>query len=249
MSLRRKWIELAKKLAGTHYIDASDEFINWLMVSNAGMQHRGNIACFKHAIENLPDECPILEIGAHAGLSANIMCYLLRKLNKTNQVISVDPWIVRGYHDETTMDADYLNSVGGETHISRLDYAEFIKESYLRNTAFFSASNLPLAFRMTSDDFFQALSNEESLKDIRGNVFNTESKFSFVYIDGNHDYDYALRDFQHADKNVVNGGFILFDDTEDASAFGCARLARELEKSNDYRLVMKNPNRLFIKIR
>jgi hypothetical protein len=102
---------------------------------------------------------------------------------------------------------------------------------------------------MTSDDFFQALSNEESLKDIRGNVFNTESKFSFVYIDGNHDYDYALRDFQHADKNVVNGGFILFDDTEDGSAFGCARLARELEKSNDYRLVMKNPNRLFIKIR
>jgi hypothetical protein len=249
MSLRRKGIEIAKKLAGAYFEDTSDEFINWLMVSNAGMQHRGNIACFKHAIENLPDQSPILEIGAHAGLSANIMCYLLRKLNKTNQVISVDPWIVRGYHDGNSVDPDYLRTLGGEKSVSRADFSEFVMQSYLRNTAFFSGGNLPLAFRSTSDEFFAAIQSHKILTDMRGTQLSTDLKLSFVYIDGNHDYEFALRDFQNSDKYLVKDGFVLFDDSEDNSSFGCARLAWELEKSNDYRLVMKNPNRLFIKIR
>lgn len=247
MSLRRKGLELAKKIAGTHFTDTSDEFINWLLVSNAGMQHRGNVACFEHAIKNLPNDSPVLEIGAHAGQSANIICYLLRKFGKSNQVISVDPWIVRGYKDEQTSDATYLENLAGDPEVNRVDFADFIKDSYLRNTEFFSKSNLPYVFRNTSDEFFALLKSSDRIADLRNRELKTDLRFSLVYIDGNHDYDFAKRDFENAHERLAEGGFILFDDSEDHSNFGCAQLAREIESHPDYTLVMKNPNRLFQK--
>jgi Methyltransferase domain len=234
---------------GSGFIDVCDEYINWLLVSNAGMQHKGNVYCFELAIRELPGPQPVLEIGAHAGLSANIISWLLRKHNRTNTILSVDPWLVRGYQDEQPPDANYLNCLAGNPDISREAYTEFIRESYIRNARFFSPGREPYAFRMLSDVFFENWQQQNTLTDELGRSFPTGGQFSFVYIDGNHDYDYCRRDFEHADQLLTPGGFILFDDSADGSNFGSARFARELESDVRYKLRAKNPNRLFQKVR
>jgi hypothetical protein len=234
---------------GSSFIDASDEYINWLLVSNAGMQHKGNIYCFELAISELPGQHPVLEIGAHAGLSANIINWLLRKHNRTNTIISVDPWLVRGYNDEHPPDANYLKYLAANPDITRDNYAEFIRESYIRNTSFFSPGREPFAFRMLSDAFFETWQQQKNLTDELGRNFSAGGQFSFVYIDGNHDYDYCRRDFENADQFLAPGGFILFDDSADGSSLGSARFARELESDVRYKLRAKNPNRLFQKVK
>ena len=246
--MSKKIIRSLKKLAGTGYTDASDEFLNWLLCSNPGMQHKGNIFCFEEAIRNLPANAPLLELGAFAGLSANIMTYLLRKHGRKNTVISVDPWIVRGWRDdEKNIPEEYLRFVGGNTSITRETFAAFIKASYIRNTAFFSADHLPYAFEMTSDAFFASWEKRETLTDVLQRKFTPEEKFGFIYIDGNHDEDFARRDFENADRFLLPGGYLFFDDSEDESPFGSARVAKALEKDPRYELIAKNPNRLFKK--
>lgn len=250
MSLRWSVANWARRLAWELDRPAGkpDEFVEWLMASNAGMQHRGNLACFARAIEELPGPDPVLEIGAHAGLSANILCYLLRRQGRPNRVISVDPWTFRGQRDEAGADAAYLACVGGETSVPRAEYAEFVLDAYLKSTALFSRDNLPYAFRSTSDEFFEALGSRPTLVDLRGRVLATDLRFSLVFIDGNHDHDFAQRDFRNADARLCPGGFVFFDDSADWSTLGCARVAREVEADRRYRLVMKNPNRLFRKV-
>jgi hypothetical protein len=64
-----------RKLATLNMIDISDDYINWLSFANSGMLHRGNLYCFDYAIEHLPTEAPIIEIGSFCGLSANVITY------------------------------------------------------------------------------------------------------------------------------------------------------------------------------
>lgn len=52
--------------------------------------------------------------------------------------------------------------------------------------------------RQTSDNFFKSLPES--------------TKFDFVYIDGNHNYDYVLRDLRNAWDRLQPGGVIIVDD-------------------------------------
>ena len=45
-----------------------DEYLNWLRFANAGMISPGNMYAMKYAIENLPTNDPIIEIGSFCGL-------------------------------------------------------------------------------------------------------------------------------------------------------------------------------------
>ncbi|MCA6361668.1 MAG: class I SAM-dependent methyltransferase [Bacteroidetes bacterium] len=229
------------------FIDKSDEYLNWLLVSNPGMQHKGNIYCFELAVCEMPRGLPVLEIGAHAGLSANILTYLLHKLGRSVPVLSADPWIVRGYRDEQEPGEAYLQVLGDNALISRKSYADFICQSYLQNTRFFSPQNQPYGFRLTADAFFEKWAAAQPLTDLEGRSFATGGQFGLVYIDGNHDYDDCRRDFENAHRFLAPGGFILFDDSADGSPFGSAKFAKELERNSAYTLVAKNPNRLFRK--
>ena len=71
---------------------------------------------------------------------------------------------------------------------------------------------------------------------------------SFAFIDGNHSYDFAKRDFENTDKFLEPGGFILFDDSADNCTFECRHLMKEIEVNPNYEMVVKNPNYLFKKI-
>ena len=70
---------------------------------------------------------------------------------------------------------------------------------------------------------------------------------SFCFIDGNHAYEYAKRDFEDADEFLERGGFILFDDSSDGSGWEVCEVVKEVAALDRYELVIKNPNYFFRK--
>ncbi len=216
----------------------SDDYISWLTFANAGMLHPGNIFCMDYAIKNLPSNSPVLEIGSFCGLSTNLIVYLLSKHNRKNQVFTADKWIFEG--------AEKGGNIG-QSNISHHNYRDFVKESFKRNIGFFSSDNRPYSIELFSDEFFGQWGNRDSLKDIFGRDVELGGGISFCYVDGNHTYDYARRDFENVDKYLDVGGFILFDDSADSDAFGLTKLMKEIQDNKSYKLVMKNPNYLFVK--
>jgi hypothetical protein len=74
----------------------SDEYISWLTFANAGMLSKGNIYAMRYAIENLPSNSPILEIGSFCGLSTNVINYLLLAQGKKNKIFTCDKWSFEG---------------------------------------------------------------------------------------------------------------------------------------------------------
>lgn len=217
------------------------DFVRFLKYANAGMLDRGNIYCFEYVMEHLNSDLPIIEIGSFSGLSTNLIGYYLRKNNKTNKVITCDKWIFEG---EEILD-DYLEG----SNIKHREYREFVKGSYMRNVSFFSKDNIPHTIEQYSDDFFKLWDAGKLETDIFGRQVQLGGKISFAYIDGNHYYDYAKRDFENVDKNLEIGGFILFDDSADtADKFEVWRVIDEIKKSGKYEIIKNNPNYLMKKL-
>lgn len=215
-----------------------DEYLTWLRFANPGMLHGGNVFAMKHAIERLPTDDPIVEIGSFCGLSTNAMTYFLRITNKPNAMFCSDRWIFENSESGKTI---------GASNISHDEYREFVKESFKRNISMFSP-NRPYPIELFSDEFFAKWKVAEDVEDVFGRPVRLGGKISFCYIDGNHTYDFAKRDFENTHEHLVSGGFILFDDSADTDPFGLTRLMNEVSRRPDYKLVMKNPNYLFQKI-
>lgn len=214
-----------------------DEYLGWLRYANAGMLNSGNVYLMKYAIERLPSDDPIIEIGSFCGLSTNVITYFLRKNKKKNILFCSDKWIFEGSEN-----GDYL----GKDNILRSDYKQFVKDTFARNINFFSP-NLPYPIELTSDEFFDKWTENAEMKDIFNRSIKLGGKVSFCYVDGNHTYKFVKQDFENIDKHLLPGGFILFDDTSDADYFGLKKLMTEIKKRSDYELIMKNPNYLFKK--
>jgi hypothetical protein len=215
----------------------NDDYLSWLSFANAGMLTPGNTFAFNHAIKNLPSDDPIIEIGSFCGLTTNAISYLLKKHKRHNKIINSDKWIFEGSEKK------YL----GSSEILHEEYRIFVKESFKRNVSFFSKDNLPYAIEVFSDDFFELWNKGNEVEDVFGRKIRLGGSISFSYIDGNHNYEFAKRDFVNTDRYLVRNGFVLFDDTSFESTFGCKEFMKELEKNPQYELVMKNPNYLFKK--
>lgn len=216
-------------------------------VAGEGMMTDGNIFAFEHAIQNLPQEGSLLEIGSFGGMSTNILAWLLRKHGQQNRpFFTCDPWFYEGFHDhERRDDPHYMALVDGHSELSRLAYMEFVRESFLHSVSFFSAENLPHSFRLTSDEFFEKWQNLETATDLFNRETQLGGPLAFCYVDGNHAYDFARRDVDNVLKNLLPGGFVLLDDSAVELPFGSAKLAQELLVDKRLKLVMKNPNYLF----
>lgn len=217
----------------------SDQYIKWLTFANAGMLHKGNIYSMNFAIENLPSESPVVEIGSFCGLSTNVMIYLMSIHGKKNRMITCDKWIFQGAENGGNL---------GKSQISHNDYREFVRSTFIKNVEFFSSNNKPYTIEVTSDEFFTLWEKNQTVSDVFGRDINLGGKISFCYIDGNHTYEFAKRDFDNVDKYLELGGFVLFDDSSDLDPFGLTRLMKEIVRNRDYELVMKNPNYLFKKV-
>lgn len=127
------------------------------------------------------------------------------------------------------------------------EYCRFIEDSYVRNTNMFSRDDIPFTIKAFSDEFFTAWANSEQRIDLFGRNVKLGGPISFCYIDGNHSYEYAKRDFENADKYLENGGFLLFDDSGDFSGWDVCKVVKEVKATGRYKLIAKDPNYFFQK--
>lgn len=214
-----------------------DEYFSWLGYANAGMLERGNLYSMDYAIGHLPSPAPILEIGSFCGLSTNAITHLKRKHGVKNPLITCDKW--------------EFENIDGRSHIPNSPvpfsaYKTFARDSYIRNIKMFSADDLPFTFEMTADEFFAEWKEHKDCTDILGRALRFGGGISFCYVDGNHTYEYAKRDFLNCDTYLETGGFILFDDST-LGEFSLHELMPEIIALSRYRLVAANPYHLFQK--
>jgi hypothetical protein len=217
--------------------DITDDYVRWLCFANAGMVDRGNLYLMDCALSRIKTQSPILEIGSFCGLSANLLTHFKRKHGVRNRLITCDKW-------EFENDGDRVHLGGSPVLFS--DYTRFVRDSYLRNTELFSADDLPYTVEVTSDEFFEQWRRGETAQDVRGQTLQLGGPISFCYIDGNHTYEAAKKDFLNCDAFLEPGGFILFDDSA-TELFGVYRVMPEVLASGRYKLFDTNPNHLFQK--
>ena len=228
-----------------------DDYITRLQTSvgGAGMLHEGNVYALDYAIQHMPTQGAVLEIGSFAGLSTNVISWLMRKHGRLSQpFFSCDPWLYDGYYDvQRKDDSSYLAHFEGCTHVTRADYRKFIQDSFIRNTRLFSQGHLPHTLACTSDEFFGTWKKGALCTDVFERTVQSGGLFSFVYVDGDHSYEQARRDVENALEYLLPGGFLLLDDSADFWNYGSVRLAKEMKRWKGLELVMKNPNYLYRK--
>ena len=215
-----------------------DSYIELLGYINAGMLHQGNPYLFDYAISLLPNDSPIIEIGAFCGLSTNVLTYLKHKHGAKNALVNCDKWGA-GWADQ----AEPFGNFG----LTNKDYREFSRDSYLHNVRMFSGADLPFTIEKTSDEFFAAWTSSQPAEDVWGRHVALGGPVSFCYIDGNHSYDFVKRDFLNCDQWLSIGGFVLFDDSV-SPEWEVRLLMPEVLGTGRYKLVARNPNHLFQKI-
>jgi hypothetical protein len=178
----------------------------------------------------------MLEIGSFCGLSTCIIAYLCDKHSLANRLFTCDRWGFEGQNLGANL--------GDHKSITQDQYRTFVRDSFLRNAKMFCRPNLPHTVEADSDVFFQRWSAAETATDVFGCEVKLGGPLSFCFIDGNHTYEFAQRDFKNTDRYLAPGGFILFDDSGDGSGWEVCKVVEEVLTSGSYRLVAKTPNYL-----
>jgi len=220
---------------------AWSDYLVWLSFAVPGMLNRGNVDSMAHALQHMPREGAMLEIGSFCGLSTCVLSYLRQKHAVTAPFFTCDRWSFEGQ--------ELGASLGDSLQVTHDDYRTFVRESFLRNARTFCKGDEPRTIEKDSDEFFAAWNQREVTQDVFGRPATLGGPLSFCYIDGNHSYEYARRDFDNTDRALVAGGFILFDDSGDGSQWEVNRLVQDVLKSGAYLLVAKAPNYLLQKQR
>lgn len=216
-----------------------NEFLVWVRFAVPGMLEQGNVEAMEYALVNMPRGKPILEIGSFCGLSTVVLSYLLSKHSNSTLLFTCDKWEFEGQQ---------LGSpLGDSPSVTHDDYRAYVKDTFVRTMETFAASRLPHTIECFSDEFFRRWFEDEKTVDVFGRSITLGGEISFCYIDGNHTYEFAKRDFENTDRALVPGGFILFDDSADESHWEVNQLTQEIASGHQYELVSKNPNYLFRK--
>lgn len=200
------------------------------------MLNKGNLLCFDYAIRNLPSRSPLVEIGSFAGLSANLLAYYKRRHGVNHPLFTCDAWRFEG-----------ATSHVGESDISHEEYRVFVRNIFLRNARMFSREALPYTVEASSEEFFKSWAAERETVDVFGRPVQLGGSISFCFIDGDHRYEAAARDFRNVDRFLEPGGFILFEDSADGSKWEVTRVMEEVKQLGSYRVVIQNPNYLLQK--
>ena len=217
----------------------TDEFLEWICFAVPGMLAPGNTEAMEYAISHMPPNKPILEIGSFCGLSATVMTYLLDKHSISTPIFTCDKW---------EFETQKLGSLLGDSPVVIHDtYQAYAKATFLRSMKSFAGHRLPYTIECFSDEFFRRWFENETTTDVFDRPITLGGEFGFCYIDGNHTYAFAKRDFKNADRALVSGGFILFDDSADHSDWEVNQLTREIAADSQYDLISKNENYLFRK--
>lgn len=217
----------------------TNEFLMWVRFAVPGMLEQGNIAAMKYALANMDPSKPILEIGSFCGLSTVVMTYLCDMHSLTTPIFACDKWEFEGQH---------LGSfLGDSSNVTHDDYREYVRSTYMRSMQTFSKHRLPHTIECFSDEFFRRWHENQETVDVFDRRVTLGGEIGFCYIDGNHTYEFAKRDFDNTNRAMASGGFILFDDSGDGTHWEVNQLTREIMAQNEYELISKKPNYLFRK--
>ena len=218
---------------------AYTDYLRWMCSSVPGWLEPGNVAAMEYALPRLPDQSPMVEIGTFGGLSTCVLEYLRQKHGVKNPFFNCDRWDFE--------DQQLGRPLGDSKHVTHDEYKAFVRDSYLRNVRMYCREGLPSTVEAYSDTFFQWWQEKREVTDVFGHPARLGGPISFCYIDGNHTYEFSKRDFENTDRDLVPGGFILFDDSADGDGWDVARTVAEVRRLPAYRLVGKYPNYLFQK--
>ena len=229
-------LDHSKTHAGKTLPAVWSDYLMWLTFAVPGMLDRGNVGAIAYALEHLPNDAPMLEIGSFCGLSTCVISYLRQKYGRANRLFTCDRWAFE--HQELG------RPVGDQPFVTHDQYRTFVRDSYLRNARTFCQPDLPYTIEVDSDTFFQRWDATEKAVDVFGRPVDLGGPLSFCYIDGDHTYAFAKRDFENVDRHLSPGGFILFDDSADGSGWEVCRVVEEVLQSGAYEFIVKNPNYL-----
>ncbi|WP_299887530.1 class I SAM-dependent methyltransferase [uncultured Lacinutrix sp.] len=226
----------------------SDVFLKRIKstIIGEGMLHEGNIYLMDYAIENMPNDGIVFEIGSYAGLSTNVMLHLLNKYNKKHLFIGCDAWVYEGINDYKGI---IENHIDGKVDVSRIDYVAYIKNAFINATNLLHPNAKPYTCHLTSDTFFKKWKNNNKFTDVFNRTFSIDQGISFSYIDGNHSYEQTKKDFENVDSKLKLNGFILIDDSAKHLNFGSSDFIKEIKKNTRYKIIDNNPNYLIQKIK
>jgi hypothetical protein len=226
----------AQQLGAVTLPSGWDEYLLWLSFAVPGMLAKGNVNGIAHAIRHMPPGGAMLEIGSFCGLSTCVLSHLRRTHGVATPFFTCDRWAFEGQQLGAL--------VGSSPTVTHDAYRTFVKESYLRNTRMFCQGDLPATIELDSDGFFDLWRRGTASSDVFGRPAALGGPLSFVYIDGNHTFEFADRDFRNSDEFLLPGGFLLFDDSADGSQWEVCRVVKDVLASGRYELVAKLPNYL-----
>ena len=177
----------------------SDPFTDKLAQVVPGMQQRGNLALMRRAIDEMPHEGVVLEIGCFAGRSSCLLTYFLDQAKQPHRLIACDPWAFefKGL-DDTPL---------GTSRITGTAWGEHVATVYCEHVKFFCAHRLPQTFRLSSDTLFAQWAAGPMI-DVFGRTITLDGPIAFAFIDGNHDYEHVSADLRHTDALLLSGGFV-----------------------------------------
>jgi len=235
----KSWLAFQKFTDSDRHI-RSDEYINWLCGAVGGWltPENGNLRAFDYAVQHMPEEGAIVEVGSFLGLSTNIIAYLAIKHKRDNLFFACDPWKFEGTE----------RRLSGYFDGSTEAYRQYAKEVFKMNTTLFSETRKPYTIEAYSREFFKMWSSGSKVQDVFGRSVTLGGPISFAYIDGAHTYDAVKGDFLSIDQYLLPGGFILFDDSADDVGFEeVTRAIQEMRRNSSYEQVFKTPHDFFRK--
>jgi predicted O-methyltransferase YrrM len=98
----------------------------------------------------------------------------------------------------------------------------------------------------------QSLSNINKIKSTSDNFFlKNQIMFDFIYIDGNHKFDYVFRDCENAWKFLNTGGFLVCDDYiwnyyDYIEQNPCFAVNKFLEGKNSVKILLVSNSQIFL---
>lgn len=144
---------------------AWSDYLEWLSFAVPGMLTRGNVDAMSFALQHLPNDAPMLEIGSFCGLSTCVIAHLRLRHSISNRFFTCDRWTFEGQN---------LGQYLGDSKIVTHDqYRTFVRTSYLRNTEMFCKADLPYTIEADSDTFFQRWNAAEPAIDVFGRHVET----------------------------------------------------------------------------
>ena len=211
-----------------------DEFVVYLQNLVGGFLAEGNLQAMERALNEMPSNGAVVEIGSFLGLSTNILTYALAQKEGARRLFSCDPW-------------DYEGGLQSLTQTP--EFNSWAKQTFATNTRLLSATRLPHTIESTSDAFFDAWQNGETREDVFGRQVQLGGDIAFAYIDGDHSEVATRRDFQNVHRHLMRGGWILFDDSSAYGYEGVQRVVSEVAAHSDYQIVGAFPNILARRVR